>query len=93
MMRLCSSKIFGVLLGLGVLADAHAATFTLDRDVVPVGGTIVFQIATELAGWPGVMAGAEFKSGLTFTGPCSNGWTGAAPPGSSLDVPFPGTTW
>ncbi len=41
------SKVFAVLLGLGVLADARAATLTLDRDVVPLGGSIVFHVTTE----------------------------------------------
>jgi hypothetical protein len=48
MMRLPSSKLVALLLGLGALADARAATLTLDRDVVPIDGTLVFHITTEL---------------------------------------------
>ena len=92
MMRLSSSKFLGVLLGLGVLADAHAATLTLDHDVVPAGGSMEFSITTELANWPDDHYGAEWPSTLYFNGPsCSNGiyFSVPEPYGKDYDLPLP----
>jgi hypothetical protein len=93
MMRLPSSNLFAVLLGLGVLADAHAATFTIDRDVVPAGGSMVFSFTTELAGWPDAHLGTEWPGRVYFNSPsCSNGAHipgFAGQYGRDLDLPFP----
>jgi hypothetical protein len=91
MMRLHNSKFFGVLLGISMIADAHAATFTLDRDVVEAGGTMVFSITTELVGTPEEpAAGTEWANSLVFHGPSCNNWIyflGSY--GRDYELPFP----
>jgi len=93
MMRLSSPKIFGVLLGLGVFGDAHAATLTLDRDVVPIGGTIVFHITTEHERMPNGGYGPEAPYALQINGVCFNlqtfAWGFDSPYGQAFDISFP----
>jgi hypothetical protein len=88
-----STASFAALLLAFSLSDAHAATFTLDRDVVPAGGSMVFSFTTELAGWPDTHLGTEWPSRVYFNGPsCSNGANipgGAGQYGRDLDLPLP----
>jgi hypothetical protein len=100
MMRLHNSKFFGVLLGISMIADAHAATFTLDRDVVEAGGTMVFSITTELVGTPEEpAAGTELANSLIFNGPSCNNWIyfiGSYGRDYELpypNLPHPATSW
>jgi len=94
MMRLSSAKIFGVLLGLGVLADAHAATFSIEPNVVPAGGSIVFHVTTEKGAWPSGYAGAEGFVEIVVNGPCTVRTSIATSGfGASYNVPFPGPSW
>jgi hypothetical protein len=84
------ATIVAACLGLALATDAHAATLTLDRDVVPAGGTMTFYVTTELAGWPDDPVGAEVASGLIFNGPsCSNGIRFVGQHGRDYELPLP----
>jgi hypothetical protein len=97
MMRPSSSKIFGVLLALGVLADARAATLTVDRAVVPIGGSIVFHVTTEHELMPNGGYGPEAPRHLFITGMCFNevffSWGFSSPYGQAFDFAFPSAGW
>jgi Thrombospondin type 3 repeat/Bacterial TSP3 repeat len=100
MMRPSSAKTWGVLLGLGVLGDAYAATLSIEPDVVLPRGTVVFHITTdhEMMQMPGgVGYGPEAPHSLSFNGACLNsinfGWGFDSPYGQAFDVPFPAAGW
>jgi len=95
MMHNHGSKLFSVLLGLGVLADAHAATFTLEPAVVPVGGSITFSFTSEIGAWPGGLEGAEQPTQIHFNGPCTNdrNLLQFNQYGYGYDVTFPAPGW
>ena len=98
MMRNYGSKVFGVLLGLGVLADAHAATLSIEPYVVPVGGSIVFHIMTEHQLQPSGGYGPENAYRLYFNGPCTNSFRIDSPyfygpNGQAFDLDLPGAGW
>jgi hypothetical protein len=97
MMRPSSSKIFGVLLALGVLADAQAATLSIEPNVIPLGGSVVFHMTTEHELLPSGGYGPEAPYALQISGVCFNrtgfSWGFGSPYGQAFDVPFPSAAW
>lgn len=92
------NALLATLIGVGVasaLVAAQAGTLGVAPAVVPVGGSIVFAITTELGEWPNGWDGAEYPTALAFNGPCTNGifYSFFNQYGLSFEVPFPGPGW
>lgn len=86
------------LLALGALADAHAATLSIEPDVVLLRGSIVFHVTTEHALLPSGGYGPERPHSLYFNGACTNFISFSnpiysGPLGAAFDVSFPAAGW